>query len=142
MNSEMRASDAATKRPKFVWAILVLYTFGLLVGLASMYAIFSRAFRLPPGDAAFYASFGTINFLGLAASALLSLGVMVQLFRMRKSAASIATAGFVVLIVKEAWYQPQLMRLGHSPVPALIGVVLASLVVCYTWYLKRTGALR
>jgi hypothetical protein len=142
MNSAVPAPDTVANRPRLVWAILVLYAFGFVVTLASIYAIFSRAFRLPAGDAAFYAGFGTLNFLGLGLSAVLSTGFMVQLFRMRKSAAYFATASFLVLLVKELWYQPQLVRLGHSLVPAVIGVVVAFLIVCYTWRLKRSGALR
>ena len=142
MNSAVPASETVAKRPRLVWAILVLYTLSLLLALATIYAIFSKAFRLPAGDAAFYADFGSLNFLGIGLSAILSTCFIVQLFRMRKGAAYFATAGFLVLIVKEFWYQPRLVRLGHSLAPALIGVVIAFLVVCYTWHLKRTGALR
>jgi cell division protein FtsW (lipid II flippase) len=142
MNSAVPAPDTVAKRPRLVWAILVLYAFGLVITLASIYAIFSRALRLPARDAAFYAGFRTLNFLGLGLSAILATGFMVQLFRMRKSAAYFAIAGFLVLIVKELLYQPQLVRLGHSLAPAVIGVVIAFLIVRCTWHLKRTGALR
>lgn len=77
--------------------------------------------------------FGIVNFLGLVLSAILSIGFMVQLFRMRIGAAYFASAGLVVLIVKEFYYQPQLVRLGHSLMPAIIGVIISSLIVCYTW---------
>lgn len=142
MNSAAPPPDAVVRRPGLVWVILVLYAFGLVITVASLYAVFSGVVRLPAGDAAFYAKFGTLNFLGLALSAVFSTGFVVQLFWMRMSAAYFATAGFLVLIVKELYYQPQLSRLGHSSAPAIIGVILAFFTLCYTWYLKRTGALR
>jgi len=73
-------SDSGGKRPALVWAILVLYTFGVVITLASMYVLLSGAPHLAATDAAFYAGFGT--------------------------------------------------------------VIVAFLIVCYTWHLKRTGALR
>jgi hypothetical protein len=142
MNSAVPMSDSGGKRPALVWAILVLYTFGVVITLASMYALLSGALRLPATDAAFEAGFGTVNFLGLGVSTILSVAFMVQLFRMRKSAAYLATAGLLVMIVKALYYQPKLARLGHSATPALIGDIVAFLIVCYTWHLKRTGALR
>jgi hypothetical protein len=141
MTTAVPASDVV-KRPFLVWVILVLYTLGLLVSVASLYAAFSGLLHLPAGDAAFYARFGFVNFLGLALSAILATGSIVQLFRMRISAAYFVTAGFLVLIAKEVYYQPQLVRLGHSLAPAMIGVIVSFLIVCYTWHLKRSGALR
>jgi hypothetical protein len=142
MTSAMPKFDAAAKRPGLVWVILVLYALGLVITLGSLYAAFSGLLQLPAGDAAFYARFGIMNFLGLALSAILSIGFMVQLYRMRIGAAYFASAGFAVLIVKEFYYQPQLVRLGHSLMPALIGVIISFLIVCYTWHLKRAGTLR
>ena len=66
-----------------------------------------------------------MNFFGLALSAILAGGFMVQLFRMRISAAYFASAGLVVLIVKNFYYQPQLVRLGHSLMPAIIGAIIS-----------------
>jgi predicted permease len=142
MISSSPKSEAPIKRPGLVWVILAVYAVGLIVFFGSMYAVFSGRLQLPTAEAGFYARFGTVNFLGLALSAVLSSGFMVQLFRMRISAAYFASAGLVVLIVKDFYYQPQLVRLGHSLIPAIIGVIISFLIVCYTWHLKRTGSLR
>ena len=67
---------------------------------------------------------------------------MVQLFRMRESAAYWVTAAFLVGLLKQLWYQPQLVRLGHSPVGAVVGVAISLLILLYVWHLKRIAVLR
>ena len=136
------ASLTARRRPVLVWVILTVYALGLVVILAGLYGVFSGAVRLHVRDAEFYAAFGTLNFAAAGASIVLAIGFMVQLFRMRKSAAYWVTAPFLVGLLKQLWYQPQLVRLGYSPVGAVVGVALSFLTVLYVWHLKRTAVLR
>ena len=142
MNSAVPTSSVAAKRPGLVWVIIVLYAVGLVVSLGSLYAAVTGALHLPERAAAFYARFGTLNFLGIAASAIISTAFLVELVRMRKSAAYLATAGFVVMIAKDLWYAPELMKFEHWMASLIIGPVISLLIVCYMWHLKRTGVLR
>jgi hypothetical protein len=135
-------SSAPTKRPAVVWSILVLYAFGLLVGSASLFAVFSGALRLPQRDADFYAKFGIANFFGLALSAVLGIGAMIQLYRMRKSAAYFVTAVFLVTMAKEVWYLPKLVSLGHGLTLHVVSACISLWIVCYVWHLRRVGILK
>jgi len=135
-------SSAPGKRPGLVWAILVLYAVGLLLASVTLFAVFSGALRLPQREAEFYANFGIANFFGLALSAVLGIGVMIQLFRMRKSAVYFVTAVFVVTMAKEVWYLPKLISLGHSLSLHVISACISLWVVCYVWYLRRVGMLK
>jgi hypothetical protein len=135
-------SSAAGKRPGPVWAILVLYAFGLLVGSASLFAVFSGALRLPQREADFYANFGIANFFGLALSAVLGTGSMIQLYRMRKSAVYFVAGVFLVTMAKEVWYLPKLMSLGHGLTMHVVSACISLWIVCYVWHLRRVGLLK
>jgi hypothetical protein len=135
-------SSATGKRPSLVWVILVLYAVGLVLASVILFAVFSGALRLPQRDAEFYASFGIANFFGLALSAVLGIGAMIQLFRMRKSAVYFVTAVFVVTMAKEVWYLPRLINLGHSLTLHVISACISLWIVCYVWHLRRVGMLK
>jgi hypothetical protein len=130
------------KRPGLVWVILGFYGIGLLLAAVTLFAVFTKALRLPPGDAAFYANFGVANFLGLALSAVLGVCSMIQLFRMRKNAAYFVTAVFAVTMVKEVWYLPKLISLGHGWVMHVVSACISLWFVCYVWHLRRAGMLK
>ena len=136
------ASSTPGKRPGLVWAILVLYALGLLLASASLFAVFSGALRLPEREAEFYANFGIANFFGVALSAVLAIGSMIQLFRMRKSAVYFVTGVFLVTIAKEFWYLPKLMSLGRSLTLHVISACIGLWIVWYVWHLRRVGMLK
>jgi len=135
-------STTPGKRPAAVWAILAIYAAGLLLAAAFFFAVYSGALRLPPREAAFYANFGVLNFFGLALGALLGIVSMIQLFRMRRSAAYFVTAGFVVTFAKQIWYLPKFMNMGYSPVPRVMGIFLGICIVWYVWHLRRVGTFK
>ena len=135
-------SSAPGKRPGLVWVILVLYAIGLLVASATLFAVFSGALRLPERDAKFYANFGIANFFCLALGAVLGIGSMIQLFRMRKSAVYFVTAVFLVTMAKEVWYLPKLMSLGHGLTMHVVSAFISLWIVCYVWHLRRVGMLK
>jgi len=141
----MTASIASVpqRRPALVWIICVVYAIGCLGALVTIYAILSGAtHRLPAREAQFYDSLTLINFVGLALSVVLGLASLIQLFRMRRNAPYLITAGFVVGLIKQLWYRPELTRLGHGLVLPVIGQVIALLIVFYSWRLLRRGLLR
>jgi hypothetical protein len=135
-------STSPGKRPAAVWAILALYAAGLTLAAAFFFAVYSGALRLPPREAAFYANFGFLNFLGLALGALLGIVSMIQLFRMRRSAAYFVTAGFLVTFAKQIWYLPKFMSMGYSPVTRILSILLGIWIVWYVWHLRRAGTLK
>jgi hypothetical protein len=135
-------SSAPGKRPALVWVILVLYGLGLLAATAGLFAVFSGALRLAQREAEFYANFGIANFFGLAFSAVLGIGSMVQLFRMRKSAAYFVTAVFLVTMAKEVWYLPKLMSLGHGLTMHVVSACISLWIVGYVWHLRSVGMLK
>jgi hypothetical protein len=140
----MNAIDASAPQPRpvLVWIICTIYAIGAFGAFVSLYAVFSGALRLPAREAQFYGSFTFINFVGVGLSAVLGLASLIQLFRMRRSAPYLITAGFLVGLIKQLWYRPELTRLGHGLVLPLISQIIALLIVFYSWRLLRRGLLR
>jgi hypothetical protein len=130
------------KRPVLVWIITGVYAIGALGAVASMYAALSGAVPIPPQTAEFYASFRTLNFAGLAISVLLAVTSMIQLFRLRRSAAYFITAGFGFGLLKQWWYWQDLAQLGRGIAIPLISQIIGLLIVMYAWRLLRVGVLR
>jgi uncharacterized membrane protein (DUF2068 family) len=125
-----------------VWIICVLYALGLIVAFVSLYAVLSGAVQLPSDAAAFYRSFGILNFAGLALTAVLAPIAIIQLFRLRNSAPLFITALFLTTFIKTIWYLPDLIKLGHSPIMQLVAIGINCLIVYYSWHLRRVGVLR
>jgi hypothetical protein len=120
----------------------VLYTLGLIFAVASIYAAYSGAIRLPNDAAAFYRAFGTLNFVGVALTAILAPIAIVQFFRLRDSSPLFLTALFFVDLIQMIWYFPDLVKLGHGPAMQLVAVGIKGLIVYYSWHLRRVGVLR
>jgi hypothetical protein len=135
-------SSQGPKRPLLVWVICASYAASVIVPPTAVYLAYSGRIPVSAADAAYLRSFTLINFAGLALGLLLLLISTVQLFRMRRSAPYLLTATLVVAIVKQFIYRPELNRLGHSYVPALVSGVIALLVVIYSWRLLMRGTLK
>lgn len=140
----MMDTDSAIpmNRPALVWVICIVYAVGLIVALGSLYSVFSGALVLPDKQAQFYRDFGYVNFGGLILSTILGITSMIQLFRLRKNAPYFITALFLVGVLKQLWYQPDLVRLGQGLALPVVSEIVALLIVIYSWHLLRRGVLR
>ena len=133
------ASALMSKRPFFVWVILVIYATGVILGALGLIALLTGA--VPSDDRELLSSLTVRHSWSLLLGHLLALIGMIQLYRMRRSAAYFLTATILVTIVNHYWMAPIAARARVSSyTPLTLGFDL--LVLCYVWYLHSRGLLQ
>ena len=140
-SDEGATNAVAQGRPVLVWVICALYVIGTVVAIPSIFALTAGAIRLSPAAVEFYESFGTLNYLGVVASAILGILAAVTLFQMRRSAFAYVSAAWFVGLIKTVVYWPNLRAMGRGLGYQGFTIAVGALIVFYVWRLWRTGRL-
>jgi uncharacterized membrane protein (DUF2068 family) len=139
--------DAGTTRPIGANVVFIYYAISLVGTLGSLLMLVLKVpnytLHPTPGSVQFFGKFGLPWYTIFIPTAFLLICSIVQLYRLRKSAAYFGTAIFAVLLATRFWTVQELLRGGH-PAMTRNYVVFAinSCIVVYLWRLVRNGILR
>ncbi len=140
------APSASAKRPAWVWVITIFYVFSVGFTLLSFMLILSGALPLTPAQQAYFAGLGPFDCIMSIGLGLLTLTATVLLFLLRRAAAPLFAASFVLNLgftlvhaVATNWAQ----ALGGSGlVGAFIGWGILGAVALYSRHLRQASVLR
>jgi hypothetical protein len=136
-------TSAQSKRPKWVWIIVVGYFVSLFVTLMSLYLIHKGAIPLSDDDKSYYENLGLLDHLVTAIVTVTNGAGALYLFRLRKEALVCFSNALVLSIAWGIWgiFHEHLLRV--IPLPSLILSWAIGLLVCrYVSRLIDKGVLR
>jgi hypothetical protein len=143
---DSRAGAEPRKRPVLVWLILILQGFGVIAILLSTWALVAGKFPMTPQLQAYFNGLGMLGHGVTAGIALVTLVGSIQLFRLRARSPDILLAGFVLLLLWDAYQYFALPVFGEIFAAGWIGNVisfaLTIAIILYAYGLRRRGILR
>jgi len=130
-------------RPLLVWLIAGLYVFVTVSTLFGLFMIYSGRVPLDDAERAYFASRTIFDNVVTVIAGAINLVAVVFLFRLRKTAVPLFVVGLalnVALKVRDIATTNWLQRPGSTT--GLLGLGVASMVLLYSIWLKRTKVLR
>jgi len=138
--------DTKTKRPRWVWIIFLFYGFSCVYTLGSFLLIRSGRIPLDESQAAYFASFGVLDYIQLYGLATLNMAAAICFFMLRSVAATLFAVSLTISICMTIWDLVQKANLPALGVSGTIGTLLAialiGMITRYAFRLKKVGILR
>jgi len=134
------------KRPKWVWAITILFFISLVFTAYSQYAVYMGLIELPASVKAHYDNLGMIDYGIMFISGIVGIAAVVTLFMLKKTTTRLWAIylGVSVLVqVYTAVSTPEYLKTIETPgiVGIIIGVVIMVAIYLYTRRLDARGYL-
>jgi len=143
---DVRDPAEATRRPKLVWVIAVLYVFGATWGLLSLVLTRLGTIPIPPETRGYYDGLTIIDYGVAIVVTLLNVTGAVLLFRLRSRAVGFlaAAVGISALSLFHQLFTPAFRAALVAPgsFGVVIGLAVSIAVVIYAYRLKSRGVLR
>ena len=141
-------SQAEIKRPLFVWVIFLFTMFSAaFMAIGSYFAFSSNTGELTELTG-YVDSLGFIDWALMALTGSLNFAGAIFLFRLKVIAVHMLTFAFLLTIASSIWeivtnnYIEELHSIGSGAVEgALLGAVISTAIVAYSWHLKNKNIL-
>ncbi|GHD30866.1 hypothetical protein [Parahalioglobus pacificus] len=141
-------SQAEIKRPLFVWVIFLFTMFSAAFMAIGSYFAFSSSTGEMTELTGYVDSLGFIDWALMALTTVLNLAGTIFLFRLKVIAVPLLTFAFLLGIASSIWeiaannYIEELQSVGPGAVEgALLGAVISTAIVAYSWHLKNKNIL-
>jgi hypothetical protein len=130
-------------RPVAVWGVLALYFLNVLGTGLRVIASFRSSIPLPAAELRFYRITGLPRATAAFLSVIFSLMLVIQLYRLKRSAAYFISASLAVSLFSVGCHVLGLEASEHAEIAYVVfGEAIELSTVGYVWYLFRTGILK
>ena len=130
-------------RPVLVWVAVALNAFGIAISVLGLVALLGHSVSLTESARAYYRSLSPLDWVGALIGISLSIAATIALFRLKKIAAPLLTAGFIfgiLRVVKYTLLDGYVAAVGSMLIPAL-AFGLSAAICIYAWRLRAQGVL-